>query len=42
VSALRGRKSELPAAAYETELEQLLLELARTSREIDRRRGSRP
>ena len=34
---LRGRRDDLEAAAYERELERLLIELARVSREIRRR-----
>lgn len=40
VAALRTRKTALPAAEYARELERLLVELARVSRELRQRAGS--
>ena len=40
VVALRARKPDLPAAEYARQLERLLVELARVSRELRRRAES--
>ncbi|HET9983449.1 MAG TPA: hypothetical protein VFQ38_07675 [Longimicrobiales bacterium] len=42
VDALKARKAELPAAAYEKQLEALLVELAEKSQAIRRLEGGRP
>ncbi|HEX6322764.1 MAG TPA: hypothetical protein VFZ36_03485, partial [Vicinamibacterales bacterium] len=39
IAALRARRTAMDPAAYQTELEALLLELARTDSEIRRVRG---
>jgi hypothetical protein len=40
LDALRARKSQMPEAEYETELEKLLLELSRNAQQIRRLEGS--
>jgi hypothetical protein len=42
VTGLRARKNSMEAAAYEAELERMLLALARTNREIREREGREP
>jgi len=41
VESLKARKDSMPAAQYESELERLLLELARVGQQIRARGGSR-
>ena len=40
IAALRGRKDQMESEAYDAEFERLLLDLARTNREIREREGT--